>query len=72
MRLRPANSQILHVYINVCCSCRYGASELHSVASFMGGTAAQEVIKLLTSQFVPINNTFIYNAIKQTSLTVEL
>lgn len=53
-------------------SCRYGGCELHSVAAFMGGVAAQEIIKLLTNQFVPINNTLIYNAIKQLSVTVEL
>jgi hypothetical protein len=32
---------------------RLGASELHVVASVMGGMAAQEAIKLLTQQFVP-------------------
>lgn len=52
--------------------CRYGASELHSVASFIGGTAAQESIKLITGQFLPINNTFIYNAMRQTSVTIKL
>ncbi|KAK7504555.1 hypothetical protein BaRGS_00004041, partial [Batillaria attramentaria] len=52
--------------------CRYGASELHSIASFMGGVAAQEAIKVLTCQFVPINNTFIYNGLRQTSTTVHL
>jgi len=38
---------------NCCCCCRLGASELHVVASVMGGMAAQEAIKLLTGQFVP-------------------
>ncbi|CAH1796256.1 unnamed protein product [Owenia fusiformis] len=52
--------------------CRYGAAELHSVASFMGGIAAQEAIKIVTSQFVPFNNTYIYNAMKQTSMTEQL
>lgn len=52
--------------------CRYGACELHSVAAYIGGAAAQEVIKVITSQFVPINNTYIYNGMKQTSLTIEL
>ncbi|XP_069112998.1 NEDD8-activating enzyme E1 regulatory subunit-like isoform X3 [Argopecten irradians] len=52
--------------------CRYGSAELHTVASFLGGAAAQEVIKIITGQFVPINNTYIYNAMKQTSITVEL
>uniref|UniRef100_A0A915KES0 NEDD8-activating enzyme E1 regulatory subunit n=1 Tax=Romanomermis culicivorax TaxID=13658 RepID=A0A915KES0_ROMCU len=42
--------------------CRYGACEVHSVASFMGGLAAQESIKLITGQYVPLNNTFIFDA----------
>ncbi|CAD5119102.1 DgyrCDS7747 [Dimorphilus gyrociliatus] len=52
--------------------CRYGACEMHSIAAYMGGCAAQEAIKLITGQYVPFNNTFIYNAMKQTSVTVEL
>ena len=52
--------------------CRYGASEIHSVAAFIGGVAAQEVIKIITRQFVPLNNTWIYNAASQTTLTVTL
>ncbi|XP_071957729.1 NEDD8-activating enzyme E1 regulatory subunit-like [Antedon mediterranea] len=52
--------------------CRYGACELHSVASFMGGVAAQEVIKIVTNQFVPFNNTYLYNAMTTTSATFQL
>ncbi|XP_041048459.1 NEDD8-activating enzyme E1 regulatory subunit isoform X1 [Carcharodon carcharias] len=52
--------------------CRYGASEPHAVASFLGGAAAQEAIKIITRQFVPFNNTFIYNAMMQTSMTVRM
>ena len=52
--------------------CRYGSLEPHSIASFVGGTAAQEVIKVITGQFVPFNNTFIYNGMNQTSMTIEL
>ena len=29
--------------------CRFGAAELHAVATFIGGIAAQEVIKVLYS-----------------------
>lgn len=47
--------------------CRFGAAELHSVAAFIGGCAAQEVIKLITEQYVPFNNTFIYNAMTETT-----
>ena len=42
------------------------------MAAFMGGAAAQEAIKVVTGQFVPVNNTYIYNAMKQTSTTVQL
>ncbi|XP_077982561.1 NEDD8-activating enzyme E1 regulatory subunit-like [Glandiceps talaboti] len=52
--------------------CRYGASELHTVAAFMGGAAAQEIIKIVSKQFVPFNNTFIYNAMSSTSATFQL
>ncbi|XP_020333703.1 NEDD8-activating enzyme E1 regulatory subunit [Oncorhynchus kisutch] len=52
--------------------CRYGASEPHTVASFLGGSAAQEAIKIITRQFVPFNNTFIYNAMSQTTATFQL
>uniref|UniRef100_A0A672GW89 NEDD8-activating enzyme E1 regulatory subunit n=1 Tax=Salarias fasciatus TaxID=181472 RepID=A0A672GW89_SALFA len=52
--------------------CRYGASEPHTVAAFLGGSAAQEAIKIISHQFVPFNNTFIYNAMSQTSATLQL
>lgn len=52
--------------------CRYGAAELHSIAAFLGGCCAQETIKLLTHQYVPIDNTLIYNAIDQTTTLVKI
>nr|XP_061796316.1 NEDD8-activating enzyme E1 regulatory subunit-like [Nerophis lumbriciformis] len=52
--------------------CRYGAAEPHTVSAFMGGSAAQEAIKIISHQFVPFNNTFIYNAMSQTSATLKL
>ncbi|KAK4468664.1 hypothetical protein MN116_007848 [Schistosoma mekongi] len=45
--------------------CQFGGSELHSVVAFMGGVVAQEVIKLITHQFIPISKPMIYNAINQ-------
>ena len=41
--------------------CRYGGGEIHSVSAFLGGVVSQEVIKLITHQFVPLNNTLIYH-----------
>ena len=52
--------------------CRYGGSELHSVAAVMGGVASQEVLKLLTHQFVPLNHTFVFNGVHGASQTFAL
>lgn len=42
------------------------------MAALMGGIAAHEAIKIVTAQFVPANNTFIFNAITGASTTVEM
>uniref|UniRef100_A0A2K5S560 NEDD8-activating enzyme E1 regulatory subunit n=1 Tax=Cebus imitator TaxID=2715852 RepID=A0A2K5S560_CEBIM len=52
--------------------CRYGAAEPHTIAAFLGGAAAQEVIKIITKQFVIFNNTYIYSGMSQTSATFLL
>ncbi|XP_028406332.1 NEDD8-activating enzyme E1 regulatory subunit-like [Dendronephthya gigantea] len=51
--------------------CRYGACELHPVAAFMGGAAAHEAIKLITHQYVPFNDCYIYNAMTGSSVTMK-
>jgi len=43
--------------------CRYGGAELHSVAAFLGGCAAHECVKLLTGQYLPLDNLVLYNAV---------
>ena len=57
---------------NVIEFCRYGGGELHSIASYIGGVTSQEVIKIITHQYVPINNTYIYNGSNSTSLTMTV
>jgi len=52
--------------------CRFGASELHNIAAFMGGVVSQEVIKILTHQWVPINNTLVYNGMNSTTTVFSL
>jgi len=47
---------------------RYGAGELHNIASIVGGTVAQEVIKVVTGQWVAANNTWIFSGINSSSL----
>jgi amyloid beta precursor protein binding protein 1 len=38
----------------------------------IGGVASQEVIKLITHQYVPLNNTFIWNGLKGVTATLQL
>ena len=52
--------------------CRWGGSELHAVASLIGGVASQEAIKAITHQYVPLNNTFIFNGAAGITATLEL
>jgi hypothetical protein len=52
--------------------CRYGGAELHSVAAFLGGCAAHEAIKLLTGQYVPIDNIVLYNAVTSNVSTFKV
>ena len=49
---------------------RYGAGELQCVAAVVGGMAAQEAIKMLTRQFVPLQGTLVYNAVSSSTLVV--
>lgn len=50
---------------------RFGGSQLHTTAAFLGGVASQESIKLLTHQFKPINHTYIFNGIKSEAEVYE-
>ncbi|KAL2651429.1 hypothetical protein R1flu_019557 [Riccia fluitans] len=52
--------------------CRFGAAELHCVAAVVGGIAAQEAIKLLTGQFMPLSGPLIYNAITATATVLDV
>eukprot|EP01127_Copromyxa_protea_P001254 TRINITY_DN11294_c0_g1_i1.p1 TRINITY_DN11294_c0_g1~~TRINITY_DN11294_c0_g1_i1.p1 ORF type:complete len:550 (-),score=145.08 TRINITY_DN11294_c0_g1_i1:36-1685(-) len=47
--------------------CRFGGCQIHNTCAFVGGVASQEVIKLVTKQWHPVDNTYIYNGITGTS-----
>ncbi|ORY88225.1 NEDD8-activating enzyme E1 regulatory subunit [Leucosporidium creatinivorum] len=47
--------------------CRAGASDLPQIAALMGGIVAQEVIKLITKQYIPLEGTMLFNGIKSTT-----
>ena len=42
---------------------RFGGSEPHTTAAYIGGVLAQEAIKFITNMYVPLNNTFIFDGI---------
>ena len=52
--------------------CRYAATEVHVIAAIIGGVASQEAVKIISKQYVPINNTFVYNGISCNAATYEL
>jgi len=51
---------------------RFCHSELHSVASIIGGVASQEAVKVLTKQCTPLNHTFVFDGISATSSVVSV
>jgi len=51
---------------------RFAGAELHSIASLLGGVVAQEVVKIISRQFIPLENTFIFNGIKCSSSTLSV
>lgn len=46
---------------------RYGNAELHNIASVLGGVASQEAVKIITGQYTPLDNTYVYNGIAGTA-----
>jgi amyloid beta precursor protein binding protein 1 len=40
---------------------RFGSGEMQTTAAVLGGIAAQAALKILTRQFVPLDNTVIWN-----------
>jgi amyloid beta precursor protein binding protein 1 len=43
---------------------RAAGGELHNVAALTGGMVAQELIKIVTKQYIPIDNTCVYDGIE--------
>jgi NEDD8-activating enzyme E1 regulatory subunit len=51
---------------------RYGGSEIHPVAAFVGGVLAQEATKMITHQFQLLQSTFVYNGLCGSSERFDL
>lgn len=51
---------------------RAGGAELHNIAALTGGLLAQEVIKAITKQYVPIDNTCIFDGVNSKTAVLRL
>uniref|UniRef100_A0AAX7TQ91 NEDD8-activating enzyme E1 regulatory subunit n=1 Tax=Astatotilapia calliptera TaxID=8154 RepID=A0AAX7TQ91_ASTCA len=77
-KLKVCVNSLLQEYINICflfihLFCIFGRYICSNLSlRFILGSAAQEAIKIISHQFVPFNNTFLYNAMSQTSATLSL
>lgn len=65
----PSGISVNEDYLNE--AVRFGGGELHSVSSVMGAMASQEVIKLLTGQYVPLGGTLIFDGINSTTTVLD-
>uniref|UniRef100_A0AAG5DDM8 NEDD8-activating enzyme E1 regulatory subunit n=1 Tax=Anopheles atroparvus TaxID=41427 RepID=A0AAG5DDM8_ANOAO len=62
----PLNDDLAHEI------CRYGGAEIHSISAYLGGCIAHELIKLVTKQYRPFDNTFIYDGSTSQTETYKL
>lgn len=51
---------------------RAAGGELHNISSLMGGMVSQEAIKLITRQYVPVNNSCLFDGIKSTVAVLRM
>ena len=51
---------------------RSGPVELHNVSAMTGGIVAQEVIKIITKQYVPVDNTCVIDGIRSRTAVYRL
>ena len=42
---------------------RAGGAELHNIAALTGGLVSQEVIKAITEQYIPVDNTCVFDGV---------
>ncbi|KAK4230036.1 putative NEDD8-activating enzyme E1 regulatory subunit [Podospora fimiseda] len=51
---------------------RAEGGELHNVSALVGGMVAQELIKIITKQYIPIDNTCVYDGINSRTQVLRL
>lgn len=45
---------------------------MHNIGALTGGIVSQEVIKVITEQYVPVDNTCIFDGIRSKSLVIRV
>ena len=51
---------------------RAAGGELHNISAVTGGMVAQEVIKIVTQQYIPVDNTCIFDGIESRCQVLRL
>ena len=51
---------------------RAKGGELHNISALTGGMVAQEVIKIITKQYIPIDNTCIFDGISSRTQVIRI
>ncbi|KAK6544781.1 hypothetical protein TWF694_001464 [Orbilia ellipsospora] len=51
---------------------RVGGGELHNISSLAGGIVSQEIIKVITKQYITMNNTIVFDGITSRTEVFEL
>jgi amyloid beta precursor protein binding protein 1 len=51
---------------------RAAGAELHNIASLAGGLVAQEVIKAITKQYIPVDNICLFDGVKSSTSVLRL
>lgn len=69
----PEYSEIREKVASICEELvRAGGGELHNLASLTGGMIAQEVIKVITRQYIPVDNTCLFDGVESRAYVLRM
>ncbi len=51
---------------------RAGGGELHNISALTGGLLAQEAIKIITKQYIPVDNVCLFDGVRSRSAVLRL
>lgn len=53
-------------------SARAGGAELHNISALTGGIVSQEIIKVITEQYITVDNTCVFDGVKSKSAVFKV